>query len=40
MRTVFCYLNKVIYIVVNLVAFYGTNNLLYKKFASYGTSLI
>jgi len=38
MQTLSSYLIKVIYIAVNLGALYVTNNILYKKFASYGTS--
>ena len=35
-RVLFNYLIKVLYIVVNLVAFCGTNSLLYGKFSDYG----
>jgi len=39
-RVLFNYLIKVLYMVVNLVAFYGTNALLYGKFTSYGNKWI
>ena len=38
LRVLFNYLVKVLYIVVNLVSFYGTNALLYGKFTQYGKS--
>ena len=38
-RILFNYLVKIVYIVVNLVAFYGTDNLLYGKFTDYGMLL-
>ena len=37
-RVIFNYLIKICYVVVNLVAFFGTNNLLYGKFSDYGMS--
>jgi len=39
-RIVFNYLIKICYVVVNLVAFYGTNNLLYGKFSDYGNKWV
>lgn len=39
-RILFNYVIKAVYVAINLIAFYGTDNLLYGKFSSYGPNWV